>query len=190
MVAHAQHQRSDGLIPELMLVDLDGNGIELSSAADGVRFAFVTGTSVQTAWTLKGSRDSFIVIDRNGDGKIVSVAEIPGGILGPPNGFEYLRAVAFGQSGGSGGRIEKSNLLFSRLLVWTDADHDGLSSEDELQSLEYAGFDAIELPVSESQRPTPDKHGNVTTASGRATRAVPGGRSVNVVTVRFTATDR
>jgi hypothetical protein len=185
-----QHPRGDGLVPELMLIDLDGDGIRLTSAAEGVRFTFAAGgRPEQTGWTERGSRDSFIVIDQNRDGHITSAAEIIGGILGPPNGFEFLRAMAFGRSIGSGGTVAKSHSFFSQLLVWTDADRDGVSSENELQSLEYAGFDAIELPA-EPQRPISDRHGNVITARGRAIGTAPGGRSVAVVTVKLTAGDR
>lgn len=58
-------------------------GTRLSNLADGVMFDFdADGAAEQIAWTLAGSDDAFLVIDRNGNGQI-------------DNGRE-LRALGFG----------------------------------------------------------------------------------------------
>lgn len=89
-----QHARPDGLEPELLVIDLDGDGIQLSSFDSGVSFVFAPPSQpVKTSWTAAGSADAFIGIDGNRDGRITSVRELLGGLLGPPNGLAYLEAL-------------------------------------------------------------------------------------------------
>jgi hypothetical protein len=183
-----QHLRRDGLVPELMLIDLDGNGIRLSSVADGVSFVFAGGRPPeQTAWTLLGSRDAFVAIDQNRDGRIASSEEILGGLLGPPNGFEYLSRVLAGR-GDPPPRLELGHPLFRQVVLWTDTNHDGQSQEPELQSLEYAGFVSVDLSGVGLVNEPPDAAGNVVTRRGKAMRGQPGGNAAEVITVRLAGT--
>jgi len=187
-LVHGQHQRSDGLVPELMLIDLDANGIRLSSVADGVKFVFAGGRPPeQTAWTLSGAGDAFVVIDQNSDGRITSTQEILGGILGPPNGFEYLSRVTAGL-GDPLPRLDKSDPLFQRLVLWTDTNHDGRSAETELQSLQYAGFHELDLAGVAVVNEPPDAAGNLVTRRGRALRGRSGKDAAEVITVRLAGT--
>lgn len=184
VVLHGQHQRRDGLVPEFMILDLNGDGIRLSSVADGVRFSFASGQPPEpTAWTARGSGDAFVVIDQNRDGRITSSEEILGGIFGPPNGFEYLIRVAAGR-GAPPPHLETSHPLFRQLVLWTDANHDGQSAEDELQSLQYAGFTAVDLAGVRTVTELPDAGGNVVTRRGRAWRE-RNGVGIEIVTVRL-----
>jgi hypothetical protein len=186
ILVRGQHLRYDGLLPEFMLIDLDGNGIHFTSADDGVRFTFAEGRSPeQTAWTLRGAGDAFVAIDRDRNGRITSADELLGGKVGPPNGFEYLSRVMAGPGRGSPPRLDRSDPVFRQLVLWTDIDHDGQSAEGELQSLEYAGFVAIDLAGVAVVNDPPDAAGNVVTRRGRAMRGPNGLNPAELITVRL-----
>ena len=83
------------------------------------------------------------------------------------------------------GVCDQNDDVFSRLIVWTDSNHDGQTAEEELQSLAYAGFTAIDLAGIVRLERT-DTSGNVTTARSVARRP-PGSptQSVELITVRL-----
>lgn len=183
---HGQHRRYDGLIPEFMLVDLDGNGVHLTSANEGVRFTFVDGhPPEQTAWTSRGSADAFVAIDRDRNGRITSADELLGGKMGPPNGFDYLSRVLAGPRRNVPPQVDKSDPVFRQLVLWTDVNHDGQSAEAELQSLEYAGFVSIDLAGVAVLDGLSDASGNVMTRRGKAMRGLDGRDIAELITVRL-----
>ena len=76
-----------------IVIDTKGDGFDLTSAAEGVLFDFSgDGHKVQIAWTAPNSDDAWLVLDRNGNGKIDSAKEMFGNITDQPisahpNGF-------------------------------------------------------------------------------------------------------
>ena len=64
---------------KVFVLDLKGDGFQLSSAADGVDFDVDgTGQAVRTAWTARSSDDGFLVLDLNGNRLIDSGREMIG----------------------------------------------------------------------------------------------------------------
>jgi hypothetical protein len=118
-------------------------------------------------WTTADSRAGFLVLDRNGDGKITSGAEMfgnytpfptPLGYL-PTNGFQVLAAFDDPGMGGDGdGWITPKDRIYSSLRLWIDANHDGVSEPWELGALDELGIVGISLSVRES--PKRDRFGN------------------------------
>ena len=144
-----QEVRWDGRVPEFLVVDVAGDGVCLTSKATGVMLDF-TGRGVQklTPWTCAHQEDAFLVIDRNGNGLVDGASEMVGGLLGPPNGFEYLRIRAAPRRSllpQAPAWLDVHQRPFSELALWTDRDHNGRSEWRELQSLDYAGVRRIEL---------------------------------------------
>lgn len=131
----AQLQQADPIV-----IDLDGDGLEVSSAANGVNFD-ITGDGVpeQTAFPTGG--DGFLVFDRNGNGIIDSGRELFGDHHGAANGFEELAKF----DSNIDGLIDGSDPIFNQLKVFVDENFDGESQLDELYSLNRAGIRSLLL---------------------------------------------
>jgi hypothetical protein len=164
-----------------ILLDLARDGYHLTDVADGVRFDLdADGLPELVAWTLAGSDDAFLALDRNGNGIIDDGSELfgnytPALAAGPrfttPNGFEALRFTE-GPSYGGGERSERINgrdRVFGRLLLWTDRNHNGVSEPDELESLAAAGVQEIDTYYKTASRR--DAHGNEFRQRAKATFA-------------------
>jgi hypothetical protein len=125
-----------------LLISVADADYRLSSFEDGVRFDLnVDGEAEQTAWTLAGSDDAFLVLDRNRNGRIDNAMEVFGDKTpqlpsDDPNGFRALQVFDDTLNGGNGdGRIDASDRIYASLRLWTDADHDGKSAASELVPL-------------------------------------------------------
>jgi hypothetical protein len=114
-----------------------GQRYKLSSAAEGVTFDVdADGTPEQVSWTLANDDVAFLAIDRNGNGAIDDGAELFGNhtLAGARNGFEALQNMNMALNGGvRSGRIDSTEPLYSKLLLWTDRNHNGVSEPSELR---------------------------------------------------------
>jgi VCBS repeat-containing protein len=126
-----------------VVIDLDGDGVELvDRAASTVRFDVAgSGQAVRTGWV--GADDAFLALDRNGDGKITTGAEISftGDLEGAVSDLEGLRA--FDSNGN--GFLDSGDTRFGEFRVWQDRNQDGVSQAGELQGLGELGFQALNL---------------------------------------------
>ena len=148
-----------------IVIDLTGNGFELTDAAHGVLFDIAnTGVPVQIAWTANAN-NAFLVLDRDGNGSITSGAELFGNFTSQPsssrpNGFLALAVYDDPANGGNGdGIIDARDQIFSKLRLWVDANHDGICQPGELHTLPEMGVFSIGLNYSLSMRT--DEFGNV-----------------------------
>jgi hypothetical protein len=148
-------------MPTPIIVHLEGDELLLTGAAQGVEFDVNgDGTKEQVAWTRAGSADAFLVLDRNGNGKIDDGKELFGSItIQPPgeerNGFNAL--MPFDVTADS--KIDTSDPIYRSLLLWSDRNHDGRSEPSELIDLDNAGVMSIGLAYEVGDRV--DTHGNV-----------------------------
>ena len=114
---------------------------------------------------MRNSDDAFLVLDRNGNGKVDGSWELFGNTADQsfsktPSGFLALSQFdKVWQGGDADGQISRADSVFSRLLLWTDRNHDGQSDVTELQPLEQTPIQGIELSFRESQRR--DRFGNL-----------------------------
>lgn len=152
-----------------LVVDTKHDGFKLTSPADGVLFDLdADGVAERIAWTEADSDEAFLVMDRNGNGRVDDGSELfgnhtpvlPGARSTAGNGFEALKFTegpAFGESA-IDGVLERGDAVFSRLLLWRDANHNGVSEPEELTPVDGSGLTAIATDYKTSRKK--DRHGN------------------------------
>src|SRR5579875_3349272 len=152
-----------------IIIDVGGRGFSLTDLEHGVKFDLSgTGMQERVSWTAKNSGNAWLALDRNGNGKIDSGAELFGNRTMQPqppdgqekNGFLALAVFDRPENGGTGdGIIDRRDAVYPRLLLWQDLNRDGISQPEEVHHLYEFGITAIELHY-ESSRKT-DSYGNV-----------------------------
>jgi hypothetical protein len=132
---------------------------KLTSVEEGVQFDHNgDGILERTAWTAADSKLAFLAYDRNGNGRIDNGTELFGDntLPGAHNGFMALRMLNQ-QSGGTKASVSSDDPLFAKLLLWEDANHNGVSEPYELQPVAPM-LSQISLWYEEHNRK--DGHGN------------------------------
>ncbi|HLL74335.1 MAG TPA: hypothetical protein VK421_03650 [Pyrinomonadaceae bacterium] len=148
-----------------ILVDVAGDGLRLTDAAGGVRFALKAGLApVQLSWTEAGSDDAWLALDRDGSGTIDSAEELFGNFTPQPpsdmkHGFLALAEYdKLGDGGNGDGLIDSLDAVFPRLRLWQDRNHDGVSQAGELHAL--PALDVVRLHLDYKESKKTDEHGN------------------------------
>lgn len=133
---------------EPLLINVGIGGYELSGMNEPVEFDInADGRRDRIGWTRRGSSLAFLAFDRNGDGVINDGAELFGdatpSIHGgtAANGFEALAEADANHDG----MIDANDPIWRDLLLWIDANHDGVSQPGELQHVAASPVTAIEL---------------------------------------------
>ena len=136
-----------------IVIDLDGDTFALTDLQHGVKFDFFgTGKPQRISWTSAGSNVGWLALDLNGDGRIDNGFELFSNIAKQPQlspasvSFKALAQYDLKANGGNGdGVIDKRDKVFSRLRLWVDKNHNGISESGELLTLQQAGIQSISL---------------------------------------------
>lgn len=148
-----------------ILVDVSGNGFQLTSAQNGVTFDISgSGNPIQLGWTASGSDNAFLALP-GADGLVHSGKELFGNFTtqpssAHPNGFAALGVYDQPANGGNGdGIIDPRDKIFSALRLWIDSNHDGVCQPSELFTLPEKGVTSISLHYELSMKR--DRYGNL-----------------------------
>lgn len=151
-----------------ILVDVNGNGFELSSPEDGIIFDIAgNGTLRRFAWTSTNSDDAWLALDRNSNGFIDDGTELFGNFSpqsSPPPGHERNGFLALAEydktanGGNNDGKITSLDSIFPSLRLWQDVNHNGISEASELKPLNILGLSSIQLDYKVSEKT--DEFGN------------------------------
>jgi hypothetical protein len=129
-----------------IVVDLDGDGIELRPIHKGVNFD-LWGTETPHAMSWVGADDGFLVRDLNNDGRISSGAELFGNVNdGFADGFAQLAVM----DTNANGRIDAGDKGFASLRIWKDSNSNGKTEAGELLSL--ASVKLVSIPLNAEER--------------------------------------
>jgi hypothetical protein len=148
-----------------IIIDTDGEGFHLTSAENGVTFDIRgDGQPMRISWTAPGYHNAFLALDRDGSGTITSGKELFGNVTpqpqsATPNGFLALAEFDKPENGGNGdGVIDEHDAVFSKLVLWIDDNHDGISQPSELHGLSEFGIHSLSISYFESRKT--DEFGN------------------------------
>ena len=131
----------DGSDP--LVLDLGGNGIELLGLGAGVSFDIdADGVLEATGWV--GPGDGVLVMDLDDSGYIEDMSEVFSEVF---NGQQYAGSLAALASldDNEDLRIDTFDTAFENILVWQDANSDGISATTELSRLSDQGIQSIGL---------------------------------------------
>ena len=141
------------------------HGIQRREAVSFFLFDFdKNGFKELSHWMSDG--DGVLVMDRNGDGVVNDGTELFGDRTPLPDGTTArtgFEALATLDENGDG-VVNALDGMFSSLKVWGDTNGDGISTSDELRSLEETGIKSIRLESAENG--AVDEHGNVAARNG------------------------
>jgi hypothetical protein len=148
-----------------IVMDAFNEGFHLTSVANGVKFRTLPGGPLyQMSWTDPNWRNGWLALDRNGNGTIDDFTELFGNLTAQPpsktpNGFLALAVFDEPANGGNGnGFIDPGDAVYSRLRVWIDANHNGISEPGELHTLQELGI--LKIGLSYVDSPFVDQYGN------------------------------
>ncbi|MGX5648960.1 hypothetical protein ACWKW4_01740 [Hydrogenophaga borbori] len=129
-----------------LILDLDGDGLELSAASGNTLFDHnADGIKTGTGWARPD--DGFLVRDLNGNGSIDSGRELFGVDTVKSNGqlaSQGFDALADLDSNGDG-QITSADAAWGQLQVWRDTNQDGISQAGELSGLDALGITRLGL---------------------------------------------
>jgi hypothetical protein len=154
-----QDLNGDGVISgSPVILDLDGNGVNLSPLGASKATFDVTGDGqrVQTAWT--GSGDGFLAIDLDEDGRTGADGVIDQSkeivftqwASGSTSDMQALRQVF---DTNHNRQLDSGDTRWSEFRIWQDANSNGTSDPGEVETLDHLGIISVDLsPIGPAQQ--------------------------------------
>jgi len=162
---HLEDDEEDDILPETsageghnenfsspLVLDLNGNGTTSTFIAQSETYFDMDGDGFKerTSWT--ESSDGLLTLDLNNDGKVTNGGELFGNYTKLANGtnakdgFEALSQYDLNKDN----VIDSKDSIYSHLKVWMDTNSDGISTNDELKTLQELNITSINLNATET----------------------------------------
>jgi large repetitive protein len=137
-----------------IMLDLDGNGVHtISASSSNVVFDVnADGKSEHTAWS--DGKDGFLVLDLNQNGLIENGSELFGNGTTlkdgtkAKDGYDALKQYDENHDN----VIDVNDSIFAKLQIWVDKNKDGISTNDELQTLQNLDIKSLNLITDDSSK--------------------------------------
>jgi len=135
-----------------LVLDLNGDGVinsVIQDGFDGVLFDH-DGDGIKTSTGWVNSEDGFLVRDVNNNGMIDDGGELFGDstkLINGENAENGFQALADYDSNGDK-IVDENDINFSQLKIWKDLNQDGISTTNELYSLEQLGVKSLNVNFS------------------------------------------
>ena len=130
-----------------IVLDLDGDGIELVDAAQSNIEWDVDqdGYLDQLGWV--GADDAFLAFDRDGSGTVNSLSELTfvGDLEGAQTDLEGLAAFDQDYDSIADGILDANDVWFHEFFIWQDVNQNGVSEQSEMVRLADSGVVSINL---------------------------------------------
>ncbi|WP_280513962.1 calcium-binding protein [Ruminiclostridium herbifermentans] len=144
------------VISDPVILDLDGNGIEISTLENGVNFDLDNnGFAEKIQWV--NNKDGILCRDLDGNGKIDNGSEVFGDQVlmttgaTSRNGYEALTDLDWNKDF----ILDSNDKAFDSLRVWIDENSNGITDEGELKKLSDLGIEALKLNTTIVDDSTP-----------------------------------
>ena len=162
-----------------LVLDLDGDGVELISLANSNTYWDIDEDSFAelTGWV--SGDDGLLAIDLDSDGLITGHAELFGSLT--EDGFSALAAY----DTNSDGVIDVNDTQFGDLLVWQDVNEDGVSDAGELFTLSDLNIVSIDLNAATPYQMFIEGHNISHTSSYTMDDGVSGPQTFDIVDAWF-----
>ncbi|MBE0586318.1 MAG: tandem-95 repeat protein, partial [Desulfofustis sp.] len=130
-----------------VVLDLDGDGVELVAGGEGALFDWFAGGELeQSGWV--GADDGFLVYDYDGNHRVTRADEISLVGYNPEATTDLQGLRAFDTN--ENGLFDPQDEQWSSFAVWQDQNSNGTTDADELSSLDERGLIAIDLQSDET----------------------------------------
>lgn len=140
------HEDESWSIAPPIVLDLDGDGIELIALAESpVTFDMDSdGIRDRTGWV--AADDAMLALDRDGNGSIDGISEISfvGDLPGAQSDAEGLAAFDTNENG----FLDAGDARFAEFRLWQDLDQNGVSAASELRSFDELGIEYLGLTLN------------------------------------------
>lgn len=164
----------EDLLSDPVVLDLDGDGIELRPLASSLTSFDLDGDGVAERVGWVSPHDGLLLLDSNHNGLVDGVGELFGSAH--VDGYDELRTL----DSNNDGRIDSADPAFADLRVWRDLDSDGASTPEEMMTMAQAGILRFNLAFTQVDA---DVSGNVLARTGTYVRTDGTGRAM--ASVRF-----
>ncbi len=126
-----------------IVLDLDGDGVELIELEDSTAFYDINGDGYRERMAWASADDGFLAYDKDGDGTISAHDELSfvSYVEGARTDLEGLAHFDTNDDG----VLDARDAEWGKFRVWRDLDQDGESDPGELQTLAEAGITSISL---------------------------------------------